>query len=79
MAHVLFNLYTFLTVERWLERVDEAKEVGITIKYKIDKKLFRHYKRKTSKRKVTECQFADDSSLLTSTRSGPEEAVLMYK
>ena len=32
MAAVLFNLYTFLTVERWLERVEGAEGVGITIK-----------------------------------------------
>ena len=45
MAPVLFNLHTCLTMERWSERVEGAEGVGITVKYKIDEKLFRHYTR----------------------------------
>ena len=39
MAPVLFNLYTYLTVERWLDRVDGHVRVGITVKYKYDEKV----------------------------------------
>ena len=68
MAPVLFNLYPCLTLERWLEWVEGAEGVGTTIKYNVDKKLFWRQTRNVRERKTTECQFADDSSLLASTR-----------
>ena len=79
MAPVLFNIYTCLAVERWLERVDGAEGVGITINYKVVGKLFRHYTRNVRERKITECQFADDIALLASTRTGAEKAALTYQ
>ena len=79
MAPVLFNLYTCLAVERWLERVKDVEGVGMTIQYKLDRKLFRRYTRNASERRVTECQFADDGALLSSTRPAAEKAVLMYQ
>ena len=45
MAPVLFNLYTCLAVERWLERVKDVEGVGITIRYQLDRKPFRRYTR----------------------------------
>jgi len=79
MAPVLFNLYTSLAVERWLERIDGVEDVGITVKYKYDEKLFRRYTRNASERKITECQFADDAALLASTRPAMERMVLEYQ
>ena len=79
MAPVLFNLYTCLAVERWLERVKGVEGVGMTIKYKLDKKLFRRYTRNASEKKVTECQFADDGALLASTRPGAEKTAREYQ
>ena len=52
---------------------------GVTVKYKYDQKLFRQYTRNACERRVTECQFADDSALLASTRSGAESAALGYQ
>ena len=78
MAPVLFNLYTCLVVERWLFRVEGAG-VGVTVKHKYDEKLFRRYVRNPSERRITECQFADDSALLASTRSGAERLALGYQ
>ena len=78
MAPVLFNLYTCLAVERWLFRVEGAG-VGVTVKHKYDGKLFRRYVRNASERRITECQFADDSALLASTRSGAEGSALGYQ
>ncbi len=72
MSPVLFNSYTCLVVERWLERLDDVEGVGVTVKYKYDEKLFRRYTRNASERRVTECQFADDSALLATTRAGAE-------
>ena len=75
MAPVLFNLYTCLVVERWLVRMG----VGITVKYKYCEKLFRRYTRNASERRVTECQFADDSALHATTRSGAESSAIGYQ
>ena len=79
MAPVLFNLYTCLAVERWLARVKENEGVGITIKFKYDRKLFRRYTANACEKKLTECQFADDAALLSSTRSGAETAAVEYQ
>ena len=74
MAPVLFNLYTCLAVERWLARVKDNEEVGITTKFKYHRKLSRRYTANACEKKLTECQFADDAALLSSTRSGVETA-----
>ena len=79
MASVLFNLYTCLAVERWLERVKDVEGVGMTIQYKLDRKLFRRYTKNASVRRVTECQFADDGALLASARPAAEKAAMMYQ
>ena len=79
MAPVLFNLYTPLAVERWLVRVEDTEGVGITIKYKQDKKLFSRHTKNACERKITECQFADDAALLSSSRSGAEKAAMKYQ
>ena len=79
MAPVLFNLYTCLATERWLERVQDVEGAGMTIQYKLDKKLFRRYTSNASEGRVTECQFADDCALLASSKSGAENAALLYQ
>ena len=79
MAPVLFNLYTCLAVERWLEKVRGDEGVGMTIQYKLDRKLFRRYTKNASEKRVTECQFADDGAILASTRPGAEKAALVYQ
>ena len=78
MAPVLFNLYTCLLMECWAARVEEHDGVGIQLKYKMDKKLFRKYTRNAEQRKIAECLFADDGALLSSTRAGAESAVSEY-
>ena len=79
MAPVLFNLYTCLAVERWLVRVEDTEGVGITIKYKQNKKLFRRCTKNACERKITECQFAADAALLSSSRTGAETAAMKYQ
>ena len=59
--------------------MEGTEVVGITIKYKYDKKLFRKYTRNACERKLTECQFADDAALFSSTRSGVETAAVEYQ
>ena len=81
MAPVLFNLYTCLVMERWMARVEGTEGAGINIKYKYDGKLFRRYTRNTCsyERRITECLFADDGALLSSTRQGAERTALEYQ
>ena len=79
MAPVLFNLHTCLAVERWLARVKDSEGVGITIKFQQDRKLLRRYTVIAREKKLTECQFANDAALLSSTSSGAETAVVEYQ
>ena len=78
MAPVLFNLYSGLFVERWTDRVANIAGVGVNLKYKNDKKLFRGYTRNASETRITELQFADDAAIPASTRTGVEEAARTY-
>jgi len=77
-APVLFNLYTCLAVERWLIRMEGVGGVGVTVRFKYDAKLMRRYTNNACERRITECQFADDSALLVSTRSGTEHTPVGY-
>ena len=78
MAPVLFNLYACLFVERWRARVENACGVGVSLKYKHDRKLFRRYTRNAEESLLTELQFADDAALPATTREGAEEALRKY-
>ena len=79
MAPVLFNLYTTLVIERWQDQMADSEEVGVTVQYKQDKKLFRRYTKNVNKQKISECLFADDGALLASSRSGAETAATVYQ
>ena len=79
MAPVLFNLYTCPLMEHWAAKVEEHDRVGIQLKYKMDKKLFRQYTRNAEQMKIDECLFADDEALLSSTQAGAESTVSKYQ
>ena len=49
--------------------------MGVKLKYKYDRKLFRKYTCNAEEPKLTELQFADDAALLATTRDGAEEAL----
>ena len=79
MAPVLFNLYVCLFVERWTERVAGTAGVGVNVKYKHDRKLFRRYTCNADEARFTDLQFADDAALLTTTRAGAKGLyIIMY-
>ena len=78
LAPTLFNLYACLVMERWAVRVSELEEVGSSILYKMDGKLFRRSTRGSHQVRLTDCQFADDAALLATTRHGAEQAILHY-
>lgn len=79
MAPVLFNLYTTLLIEHWREGLDGTDGVGVVVKHKYDKKLFRRYTRNAAEIKLTDCLFADDGALLASSREGAERAAVEYQ
>ena len=74
MAPVIFNLFTYLMMEHWQARVEGAKSVGISLKFKYDHKLFKRYIKNSYVKLLTECLFADDGALLASKRSGAEKS-----
>ena len=49
--------------------------MGVRLKYKYDRKLFRKYTCNAEEPKLTELQFADDAALLATIRDGAEEAL----
>ena len=78
MAPVLFNLYACLVVERWMARMNDKEGVGTYMQCKFDHKLFRRSTRGAEERRLTECQFADDAALLSTTRIGAEQAIKSF-
>ena len=79
MAPVLFNLYLSAVIECWQARVRDVPGVGINLKHKFDRKLFRRYTRNAAERKILECLFADDGAILASTREGAERAICEFQ
>ena len=78
LAPTLFNLYACVVVEQWAKRVKHLEGVGICLKYKLDEKLFRRSTRDAQQVLLTECQFADDAAILSTTRQGVEQAIMTY-
>ena len=74
MAPVLFNLYACFVMERWSTRVQDPS-VGVMINYKYDKKLFRRNTSNSTEMLLTDCQYADDAALLSTTRLGAMRVV----
>ena len=64
MAPTLFNLYSCIVVERWLERVKDIEGAGTFVFCKLDQKLFRRSVMGATREFLSECQFADDIALL---------------
>ena len=79
MAPVLFNLYTCLAIERWSERTKNIEGIGIKLRYKYDKKLFRRYTRNAEESTLSSCLFADDGALLATTRCGATTSAQEYQ
>ncbi len=67
-------------MERWLERAHEGdEEVGVRLLYKLDEELFRRYTRNCNVRVLTECLFADDGALVSSSRNSVESAIRSFQ
>ena len=57
----------------------ESDGVGIDLRYKKDKKLFRRGTRNADQEKIIECLFADDGAIISATRPAAERAGLKYQ
>ncbi len=78
MAPVLFNLYMCAVIECWLDRLDGADGVGVDILVRYDGELLRKSRQRTSTRRLTECQFADDAALIATSRNGMERVIAAF-
>ena len=78
MALVLFNHYACLVVERWMARMNDKEGVGTYVQCKFVHKLFRRSTRNAEECRLTECQFADDAALLSTTRIWAEQAIKSF-
>ena len=47
--------------------------------HRVDGKLFRRYTKSANEEVLTECQFADDVTLLATTRAGAEKLIMTYR
>ena len=79
MAPTLFNLYSCIVVERWLERVKDIEGAGTFVFCKLDQKLFRRSVKGATREFISECQFADDIALLATTRTAAETVTREYQ
>ena len=79
MAPTLFNMYAYVVLERWLEKVEGVEGIGIHILYKLDQQLFGRNTTGACQGHLTECQFADNIALLASTRKAAEETCRIYQ
>ena len=61
MAPVLFNIYACAVFERWSSRIEDYGDVGLTLRFKLDKKLFRRASVCGAPLSVINGQFADDA------------------
>ena len=77
MAPALFNLYACFVMKSWSTRVQDPS-VGVMINYKHNKKLFQRYTCNSTEMLLTDCQYANDAALLSTTRSGAMRAVTDY-
>ena len=77
LAPTLFNMYFGAVVVYWRER---CPQVGVTVKYKIARKLVgdRTAKSRLSEVRVTESQFADDVAVYATTREAFEIATTEF-
>ena len=78
MAPVLFNIYACAVFERWSSRIEDYGDVGLTLRFKLDKKLFRRASVCGAPLSVSNGQFADDAGMFSSTRVGAERMLQCF-
>ena len=69
MAPVPFNHYACLFTEHWRERVSDVAGIGITLKYKYAKTLFRRYTCNSCSTQLTELKEEEWFEKATTSRA----------
>ena len=67
-----------LLMERWTAKIQHSDGVVVQLRYNHDRKLFQRYTCNAEETQLNELQFADDTALLSTTRSGGEKALQEY-
>ena len=78
MAPVLFNIYACAAFERWSSGIENYGDVGLTLRFNLDKKLFRRASVCGAPLSVSNGQFADDAVLFSSTHVGAERMLQCF-
>ena len=76
---LLFNLFPWTVFTVWSKRVSTVTGVGMEVRYWIDGNLFGKLKTRKTSTKFGECQFADDSALLATTRGGTQLPLSVFQ
>eukprot|EP00117_Sycon_ciliatum_P028828 scpid28718/ scgid23083/ Putative uncharacterized transposon-derived protein F52C9.6 len=79
MAPILFNLFMGAVVEKWHATIANDEDIGIQVSQFRRDCLFNTRLRECRRVTITECQFADDSSLFAKTYGGAERALATFR
>ena len=75
LAPLLFNIFMWSVFSCWLKVIQSIDGVGLAYRYKVDGKLMFQRRRSDSPFHLTDCQFANDSVLMASSRQAAESAL----
>ncbi|XP_065189682.1 uncharacterized protein LOC135820293 [Sycon ciliatum] len=75
MAPVLFNIFMWAVMTQWQHRVRRVDGVGFELRSAYSSDLYRKPRRDDQHHCLTDSQFADDSCLFATTRSGAGAAL----
>ena len=75
LAPLLFNIFMWAVFSCWLKVIQSIDGVGLAYCYKLDGKLMLQRQRSDSPFHPTDCQFADDSVLVASSRQAAQSAL----
>ncbi|XP_065197534.1 uncharacterized protein LOC135829055 [Sycon ciliatum] len=79
MAPILFNLFMVAVVEKGHATIANDEDIGIQVSQFRRDCLFNTRLRECRRVTITECQFADDSSLFAKTYGGAERALATFR
>ena len=79
MAPVLFNLNTCVVFERWRGMIADDGELGIPLIQFRRERLFNTKLAEHRRIRLTECEFADDSTLLAVMHAGAGKALSSFR
>ena len=75
LSPLLFNIYMRAVFTCWLQRQEGVDGIGLNLRYRLDGRLHFRRSRRDLLLWLTNCQFADDSALVASTRGAAQLAL----